>query len=41
MESLAFEASDRHGETVLVDQAYVHERLTGIMADEDLSRFIL
>ncbi len=40
-EALSFEASDRRGESVVIDAAYVRDRLADICADEDLSRFIL
>lgn len=41
MESLSFEAPERRGQSVVIDQAYVRDRLESITADEDLSRFIL
>ncbi len=41
MESLSFDAPERQGDTIEVDEAYVRDRLEGITADEDLSRFIL
>lgn len=36
-----FEAPDRKGETLSVDLDFVKTKLEGILADEDLSRFIL
>ena len=41
LEELSFEAEDRRGETVLVDEAYVAARLDGLAGDADLSRYIL
>jgi ATP-dependent HslUV protease ATP-binding subunit HslU len=41
MENLSFEAPDRSGDTVLIDEAFVNERLAGLTQDADLSRFIL
>ena len=41
LEEVSFEAEDRHGETVTVDQAYVRERLAALAKDSDLSRYIL
>ncbi|HEX4848826.1 MAG TPA: ATP-dependent protease ATPase subunit HslU [Novosphingobium sp.] len=41
LEELSFEAEDREGETVTVDEAYVRERLSGLAKDTDLSKYIL
>ena len=41
LEHISFEASDRSGESLLVDAAYVLEQLGDISEDEDLSRYIL
>jgi ATP-dependent HslUV protease ATP-binding subunit HslU len=41
LENISFEASDRSGESVLVDAAYVLDQLGEIAEDEDLSRYIL
>ncbi len=41
METISFDAPDRNGETIKIDQAYVAERLSDISSDSDLSRFIL
>lgn len=41
LETISFEASDRNGETVVVDQAYVHQQLNALVRAEDLSRAIL
>lgn len=41
LEDVSFDASEMHGQTVVVDAAYVRDRLTDVLADEDLSRYIL
>jgi ATP-dependent HslUV protease ATP-binding subunit HslU len=41
LEEVSFTASDRGGETVTVDAAYVRDRLDGLTHDADLSRYIL
>ncbi len=41
LEDISFEASDRSGETVHVNAAYVRDQLGEICEDEDLSRYIL
>lgn len=41
LEQVSFEAADRSGESVVIDDAYVDERLAGLVEDEDLSRYIL
>ncbi|MBT0721707.1 HslU--HslV peptidase ATPase subunit [Tatumella sp. TA1] len=41
VEDISFEASDRTGETVTIDAEYVSKHLDVLVADEDLSRFIL
>jgi len=41
LEEVSFEAEDRKGETVAVDQAYVRDKLAGLAKDSDLSRYIL
>jgi len=41
LEELSFEAEDRQGETVTVDEAYVRERLAGLAGNADLSKYIL
>jgi ATP-dependent HslUV protease ATP-binding subunit HslU len=38
---LSFDASDRRGEHVIIDAAYVQRVLADIIKDEDLSRYIL
>ena len=41
LEDLSYEAEDRAGETVMIDGAYVRERLDGLARDTDLSKYIL
>ena len=41
LEEVSFDAEDRTGNTVTVDEAYVNERLAGLASDADLSRYIL
>ncbi len=41
LEAVSFDASDRRGETVVVDGAYVEQQLGDIARNTDLSKFIL
>ena len=41
VEEISFEASDMSGQTVTIDAEYVRNHLDELVADEDLSRFIL
>ena len=41
LEELSFEAEDRSGESITIDEAYVSERLAGLAKDTDLSKYIL
>jgi len=41
LEELSFEAEDRQGDTVIIDAAYVRERLSDLASDTDLSKYIL
>ncbi|WP_312166912.1 ATP-dependent protease ATPase subunit HslU [Phenylobacterium sp.] len=41
LEEISYTASDRDGETVNIDAAYVKERVGGLAQNTDLSRFIL
>jgi ATP-dependent HslUV protease ATP-binding subunit HslU len=41
IEEISFNANDRAGETILIDQAFVDKTLTEVVKNEDLSRFIL
>jgi len=39
METLSFEAPERHGESITIDRAYVRDRLHDITRNEELARF--
>ena len=41
LEVVSFEATDKSGETVHVDKAYVDENLGQLIEDDDLTRYIL
>jgi len=41
MEDISYDASERNGQTIHIDAAYVRQHLDELVADEDLSRFIL
>jgi ATP-dependent HslUV protease ATP-binding subunit HslU len=41
LDGISFEANELRGQRIVVDAAYVKERLEGIASDEDLSRYIL
>jgi ATP-dependent HslUV protease ATP-binding subunit HslU len=41
LDDVSFGATQLSGQTVVIDEAYVNERLQGLAQDEDLSRFIL
>ncbi|MDE2562393.1 MAG: ATP-dependent protease ATPase subunit HslU [Sphingomonadales bacterium] len=41
LEEISFEAEDRKGETIRVDEAYVSDRLADLASDTDLSKYIL
>ncbi len=41
LEEISFEASERTGAQIVIDDAYVNDRLSGLAGDTDLSRFIL
>lgn len=41
LETISFEATDKSGESVLVDKAYVDKNLAQLVGDEDLARYIL
>ena len=41
LEELSFEAEDKRGQTVVIDAAYVEQRLAGLARDTDLSKYIL
>jgi len=41
IEEISFNANDRSGETIVINQGYVENTLTELVKNEDLSRFIL
>jgi len=41
LEAVSFEASDKSGESLSVDETFVDEQLSELVQDEDLSRYIL
>ncbi|MTD38167.1 HslU--HslV peptidase ATPase subunit [Erwinia sp. CPCC 100877] len=41
MEDISYDASDLNGQTITIDAEYVSKHLDELVADEDLSRFIL
>jgi ATP-dependent HslUV protease ATP-binding subunit HslU len=41
LEEISFSASDRNGQSLTVDAAYVHEKVSPLASKGDLSRFIL
>ncbi|WP_294427893.1 ATP-dependent protease ATPase subunit HslU [uncultured Treponema sp.] len=41
LEEISFDADEHAGETINVDSTYVDEKLTGVVKDQDLSRYIL
>ncbi|MGL5948808.1 MAG: HslU--HslV peptidase ATPase subunit [Aeromonas sp.] len=41
MEDISYDASEKSGETFVIDAAYVNDHLGKLIEDEDLSRFIL
>ena len=41
VQDLSFDAPDRSGDTVIVDAAYVEDKLKDVVEDRDLSRYIL
>ena len=41
LDEISFTATDKAGETVAIDAAYVRERVEGLAKDADLSKFIL
>jgi len=41
LEPLSFDAPEMHGQSLVIDVAHVRDRLSEIVKDEDLSRYIL
>ena len=41
LDDISFNATDRAGETVKIDEKYVNDNLGSLVRDTDLSKFIL
>jgi len=41
LEDISFTATERAGETVVIDADFVRNRLTDLIEERDLSRFVL
>ena len=41
VEEISFDASDKSGEAIVVDAAYVKERIKGLLTATDLRKYIL
>jgi len=41
LEEISFTATEHKGERIVIDKDYVHAQLAEVLANEDLSRFIL
>jgi ATP-dependent HslUV protease ATP-binding subunit HslU len=41
LEEISFDADEHAGETVTIDADYVNRRLSDVVQDQDLSRYIL
>ncbi|HET9599606.1 MAG TPA: ATP-dependent protease ATPase subunit HslU [Anaeromyxobacteraceae bacterium] len=41
LDEVSFDAAEKRGQRIVVDPAYVKDRLEGVLSDEDLSRYIL
>jgi len=41
MEDISYDASERHGDEITIDEEYVNDHLEALIDNEDLSRFIL
>ena len=41
LEEVSFAADELRGQTITVDRGYVRDKLKDIVADQDLSKFIL
>jgi ATP-dependent HslUV protease ATP-binding subunit HslU len=41
LEEISYTASDKSGQTLVIDAAYVNERLDALAVNEDLSRYVL
>jgi ATP-dependent HslUV protease ATP-binding subunit HslU len=41
LEEISYSATDKSGQTLVIDAAYVNERLDALAVNEDLSRYVL
>ena len=41
LDEISFDASEKSGETIVIDEAYVDQHLADLVGDTDLSKFIL
>jgi ATP-dependent HslUV protease ATP-binding subunit HslU len=41
LEEISYSACDKSGQSLVVDAAYVNERLDALAVNEDLSRYVL
>ena len=41
LETISFEAPDKNGEEIVIDESYVNQHVSELSKDEDLSRYIL
>ncbi len=41
LDDISFDAAEKRGQRLVVDPAYVRQRMEGVLADEDLSKYIL
>ena len=41
LDDISFNATDRSGETIVIDEKYVQDNLGNLVKDTDLSKFIL
>jgi ATP-dependent HslUV protease ATP-binding subunit HslU len=41
LDEISFDAAEKRGHRLVIDQKYVRDRLDGVLTDEDLSRYIL
>lgn len=41
LDEISFDADQKRGQRLVIDPAYVRERLDGVLADEDLAKYIL
>jgi ATP-dependent HslUV protease ATP-binding subunit HslU len=41
LEEISYSATDKSGEKMVIDAAYVNERLDKLAVNEDLSRYVL